>query len=130
MPTTRFGVSVDTTHATTLSDIEDDCRELDVCRSEIVDAILTAFLASDREHTRDVRQQLLTREEPDEKTQFGVSIRESTADELAPILEATESLDTTRSAVVDVILGLFFGNDRDHATAVRQIVKQRRLGKL
>ena len=130
MPTTSFCVSVPKQHATMLESIKEDCRDIDMRRSNIVDAILTAFLVSDRNHGRDVRQQLLTRDDPEEKVSFGISVDQSTADEIEPIVEDCESLEATRSDVVDAILSLFFEGDRDHTEAIRKIVIQKRTGEL
>jgi|GEM_PF-1181348 metal-responsive CopG/Arc/MetJ family transcriptional regulator len=126
----KFGITVDKANADTLKPIIKDCKQLDASRSEIIDAILTAFLQSDRDHTRTIREVLLTSDDADETTSFGVSVDQQTVDALEPITKSCEGLDATRSDVVDAILSKFFAVDRDHAAVVQQIIGKKRTGEM
>lgn len=66
----------------------------------------------------------------EDKTSFGIRIREDLAKELDKIVEESEYLDVSRSEVVEAILIAYFRSDVDHRERVRELVIKKRKGKL
>lgn len=56
MTRTKMGVSVRTELAEELDTLVDECSDLGASRSEIVEAILTAYLQNDEERTEKTRE--------------------------------------------------------------------------
>lgn len=56
MPKKRFGIAVDEEIAREVDELVDECDDLGASRSEIVEAILTAFVQSDANHAERVRE--------------------------------------------------------------------------
>ena len=52
----KFGVAVDEEIAREVDELVDECDDLGVSRSEIVEAILTAFVQSETNHVERVRE--------------------------------------------------------------------------
>jgi metal-responsive CopG/Arc/MetJ family transcriptional regulator len=61
MAKTKFGVSIDHEIACEIDELADECADLGASRSEIVEAILTAYLESDVEHSSRVRELIIRR---------------------------------------------------------------------
>jgi metal-responsive CopG/Arc/MetJ family transcriptional regulator len=56
MAKTKFGVAVDEKTVEKVDELVDECDDLGVSRSEIVEAILTAFVQSETNHVERVRE--------------------------------------------------------------------------
>lgn len=56
MAKTKFGVAVDEKTVEKVDELVDECDGLGVSRSEIVEAILTAFVQSETNHVERVRE--------------------------------------------------------------------------
>lgn len=56
MAQTKFGVAVSPRVAEELDDLVEDCADLRASRSEIVEAILMAYLQTDADRTKKTRQ--------------------------------------------------------------------------
>ena len=52
----KFGVAVDEEIVQELDELVAECDDLGVSRSEIVEAILTAFIQSESDHAKKVRE--------------------------------------------------------------------------
>ncbi len=52
----KFGVAVDEEILQEVDELVDECDDLGVSRSEIVEAILTAFVQSESNHVKRVRE--------------------------------------------------------------------------
>jgi metal-responsive CopG/Arc/MetJ family transcriptional regulator len=61
MAKTKFGVSIDDEIAYEIDELVDECADLGASRSEIVEAVLTAYLDSDVEHGSRVRELIIRR---------------------------------------------------------------------
>ena len=66
----------------------------------------------------------------EDKTSFGIRIREDLVKELENIVEESEYLDVSRSEVVEAILIAYFRSDVDHGERVRELIIKKRKGKL
>ncbi|KXB04183.1 transposase [candidate division MSBL1 archaeon SCGC-AAA382A03] len=66
----------------------------------------------------------------EDKTSFGIRIRDSLGKELDKIVEESKYLDVSRSEVVEAILIAFFRSDVDHGERVRELVIKKRKDKL
>jgi metal-responsive CopG/Arc/MetJ family transcriptional regulator len=56
MAKTKFGVAVDEKTVEKMDELVDACDDLGVSRSEIIEAILTAFVQSETNHVERVRE--------------------------------------------------------------------------
>ena len=61
MPNTEFGVSVAGELVEELDELTDECVDLQASRSEVVEAILTAYFQSDVDHEARVRELIIRR---------------------------------------------------------------------
>jgi len=61
MTKTKFGVSIEDKIAHEMDELVDECADLGASRSEIVEAVLTAYLESDVEHSSRVRELIICR---------------------------------------------------------------------
>jgi metal-responsive CopG/Arc/MetJ family transcriptional regulator len=61
MAKTKFGISIDDEIAYEIDVLVDECTDLGASRSEIVEAVLTAYLESDVEHGSRVRELIIRR---------------------------------------------------------------------
>ena len=61
MPNTEFGVSVAEELVEELDELTDECVDLQASRSEVVEAILTAYFQSDVDHEARVRELIIRR---------------------------------------------------------------------
>ena len=52
----KFGISVDEDIVQQIAEFADECDDLQASRSEIIEAILTAYLRSDADHVERVRE--------------------------------------------------------------------------
>lgn len=57
----KFGVSVDENIVQQIDEFADECDDLQASRSEIIEAILTAYLRSDADHAERVRELIIRR---------------------------------------------------------------------
>ena len=57
----KFGISVDEDIVQQIDELADECDDLQVSRSEIIEAILTAYLRSDTDHVERVRELIIRR---------------------------------------------------------------------
>ena len=56
-----FGISVDDDIVQKIDELADECDDLQASRSEIIEAILTAYLRSDADHVERVRELIIRR---------------------------------------------------------------------
>jgi metal-responsive CopG/Arc/MetJ family transcriptional regulator len=61
MTKSKSGISIDDEIVREIVELVDECADLDASRSEIVEAILTAYLESDVEHSSRVRELIIRR---------------------------------------------------------------------
>ena len=61
MPNTEFGVSVAGKLVEELDELTDECVDLQASRSEVVEAVLTAYFQSDVDHKARVRELIIRR---------------------------------------------------------------------
>jgi Arc/MetJ-type ribon-helix-helix transcriptional regulator len=61
MSKTKFGVAVSENIEKGLDQLVGECEDLDASRSEVVEACLTHFIASDIEHEKRVRELIIRR---------------------------------------------------------------------
>ena len=61
MPKEKFGISVDQDIVQQVDELADECDDLGASRSEIIEAILTAYLRSDADHVERVRELVIRR---------------------------------------------------------------------
>lgn len=61
MSKSKFGIAVADEIVSELESIHEACADLDASRSEIVEAILTAYFQSDVDHTARVREMIIRR---------------------------------------------------------------------
>lgn len=61
MAKAKFGVSVDDGIADEIDELVDECGDLGASRSEIVEAVLTAYLRSDVDHKSRIRELIIRR---------------------------------------------------------------------
>ena len=59
----KFGIAVDQDLATEVDELVDECDDLGASRSEIIEAILNAYVRSDSDHAERVRELLIRRRE-------------------------------------------------------------------
>jgi metal-responsive CopG/Arc/MetJ family transcriptional regulator len=57
----KFGVALSEELADELEELVDECADLGASRSEIVEAVLTAYFESDVDHTARVRELVIRR---------------------------------------------------------------------
>jgi metal-responsive CopG/Arc/MetJ family transcriptional regulator len=57
----KFGISVDDDIVQKIDELADECDDLQASRSEIIEAILTAYLRSDADHVERVRELIIRR---------------------------------------------------------------------
>lgn len=57
----KFGIAVSEDITRDLDELAEDCEALGASRSEIVEAILTAYLRSDADHVERVRELIIRR---------------------------------------------------------------------
>ncbi|MFB6228336.1 MAG: ribbon-helix-helix protein, CopG family [Halobacteriales archaeon] len=57
----KFGISVDEDIVQQIDELADECDDLQASRSEIIEAILTAYLRSDADHVERVRELIIRR---------------------------------------------------------------------
>lgn len=57
----KFGISVDEDIVQQVDELADECNDLQASRSEIIEAILTAYLRSDADHVKRVRELIIRR---------------------------------------------------------------------
>lgn len=57
----KFGIAVSEELTAELEAVVDDCTDLQASRSEVIEAILTAYFASDTDHTTRVRELIIRR---------------------------------------------------------------------
>lgn len=62
MAKTKFGVSIDDELVQEMDELVNECADLGVSRSEIGEAVLTAYLESDVEHESRVRELIIRRQ--------------------------------------------------------------------
>jgi metal-responsive CopG/Arc/MetJ family transcriptional regulator len=62
MTKTKFGVSVDDEIVHNIDELVEECADLGASRSEIVEAVLTAYLKSDVDHESRVRELIIRRQ--------------------------------------------------------------------
>ncbi|MEF8852054.1 MAG: ribbon-helix-helix protein, CopG family [Haloarculaceae archaeon] len=65
MAKTKFGVSIEDEIAREVDELVEECADLGATRSEIVEAVLTAYLESDVEHGSRVRELIIRRRKGD-----------------------------------------------------------------
>ena len=70
MSNTEFGVSISDELVEELDDLTEQCVDLQASRSEIVEAILTAYFQSDIDHEARVRELIIRRRKGDALTHF------------------------------------------------------------
>jgi metal-responsive CopG/Arc/MetJ family transcriptional regulator len=61
MAKTKFGVSIDDEIVHEIDELVDECTDLGASRSEIVEAVLTAYLRSDVDHKSRIRELIIRR---------------------------------------------------------------------
>lgn len=61
MRKTKFGVSIDDEIVHEVDELVEECVDLGASRSEIVEAVLTAYLRSDVDHISRVRELVIRR---------------------------------------------------------------------
>ena len=61
MSRTKFGIAVSEDVVTDLEAVVEECTDLQASRSEVVEAILTAYFASETDHTERVRELVIRR---------------------------------------------------------------------
>ncbi len=61
MPNTEFGVSIADELVEELDELTEECVDLQASRSEVVEAILTAYFQSDVDHEARVRELIIRR---------------------------------------------------------------------
>ena len=61
MSRTKFGIAVSEDVVTDLETVVEECEDLQASRSEVVEAILTAYFASEADHTERVRELVIRR---------------------------------------------------------------------
>jgi metal-responsive CopG/Arc/MetJ family transcriptional regulator len=61
MPKEKFGVAVAEDIAQEIDELVDECEDLGASRSEIIEAILTAYIQSDTDHVEQVRELIIRR---------------------------------------------------------------------
>ena len=61
MSRTKFGIAVSEDVVTDLEAVVEECEDLQASRSEVVEAILTAYFASEADHTERVRELVIRR---------------------------------------------------------------------
>jgi len=61
MPSTEFGVSIADQLVEDLDELTEQCVDLQASRSEVVEAILTAYFQSDIDHEARVRELVIRR---------------------------------------------------------------------
>ena len=61
MPNTEFGVSIADELVEELDELTEECVDLQASRSEVVEAILTAYFQSDVDHETRVRELIIRR---------------------------------------------------------------------
>lgn len=61
MSRTKFGIAVSEDVVTDLEAVVEECEDLQASRSEVVEAILTAYFASEADHTQRVRELVIRR---------------------------------------------------------------------
>jgi metal-responsive CopG/Arc/MetJ family transcriptional regulator len=59
MAKAKFGIAVDDEIAQEVDELVPECDDLGASRSEIVEAILTAFIQSDSDHAKQVREGIM-----------------------------------------------------------------------
>jgi metal-responsive CopG/Arc/MetJ family transcriptional regulator len=57
----KFGLSVDEDIVQQIDELADECKDLRASRSEIIEAILTAYLQSDADNVERVRELVIRR---------------------------------------------------------------------
>ena len=57
----KFGVAVDEDITSEVDELVDECDDLGASRSEIIEAILTAYVRSEIEHAEQVRELIIRR---------------------------------------------------------------------
>jgi len=57
----KFGIAVEEDIAQEVDELVAECDDLEASRSEIVEAILTAFIQSDSDHAKQVREIIIRR---------------------------------------------------------------------
>lgn len=57
----KFGISVDEDIVQEIDELADECDDLQVSRSEIIETILIAYLRSDIDHVERVRELIIRR---------------------------------------------------------------------
>jgi metal-responsive CopG/Arc/MetJ family transcriptional regulator len=57
----KFGIAVAEDTAQEIDKLVDECEDLGASRSEIVEAILTAYIQSDTDHLEQVRELIIRR---------------------------------------------------------------------
>lgn len=57
----KFGVAVDEAIATEVDKLVDECDDLGASRSEIIEAILTAYVRLDSDHAEQVKELIIRR---------------------------------------------------------------------
>jgi len=57
----KFGLSVDEDIVQQIDELADECKDLRASRSEIIEAILTAYLQSDADNVEHVRELVIRR---------------------------------------------------------------------
>lgn len=62
MTKTKFGASIDDEIVHKIDELVEECADLGVSRSEIVEAVLTAYLKSDADHESRVRELIIRRQ--------------------------------------------------------------------
>jgi metal-responsive CopG/Arc/MetJ family transcriptional regulator len=59
MVRTKFGVSIDDDTAAAIDEVASNCEDIDANRSDVIDAILTAFVEGNDEPTRRARELII-----------------------------------------------------------------------
>ena len=57
----KFGVAIAEDIVPEINELVDECEDLGASRSEIVEAILTAYIQSDTDHVEQVRELIIRR---------------------------------------------------------------------
>ena len=57
----KFGIAVAEDIAQEIDELVDECEDLGASRSEIVEAILTAYIQSDTDHVEQLRELIIRR---------------------------------------------------------------------
>jgi metal-responsive CopG/Arc/MetJ family transcriptional regulator len=57
----KFGISVDEGIVQQIDELADECGDFQASRSEVIEAILTAYLQSDADHVERVRELIIRR---------------------------------------------------------------------